>query len=389
MKKNLKYYIKKLKTSTSDRNFIINNDIKTIISTSKKKILLFNDDLNQILSSSKKDIFIKLKSKIKKPEFTSPKIFIQSLQDNLEQIFISNANDVVLRQSKFWATSITWLLMGATAFGVSWICIAKTDEIVIAIGKLEPKGGVIDVQMPLEGITKAVLVKEGERVKKGQILIRLDTEITEANNNALLKNLEFNNSIKDKLSFLVKEGAVSEVQYLEKLAQIEEIKARIKTNMVQLKYQAILSPANGIVFDLEPKGPGFVARTSQPVLKIVPFDNLLAKVEIDSRTIGFVKEGKKVDISIDSYPASDYGVITGTVKRIGSDALPPSPSEGKGYRFPAEISLDSQYLKIKNGKNLALQAGMSLSANIKLRKVTYIQLLLNKFMDKTNSLKSI
>ena len=102
-----------------------------------------------------------------------------------------------------------------------------------------------------------------------------------------------------------------------------------------------------------------------------------------------MKEGKPVEISIDSFPASDYGVIKGTVNRIGSDALPPSPSEGKGYRFPAVIVLDNQFLKVKSGQKLQLQAGMSLSANIKLRKVTYLQLLLNKFSDKTDSLKSI
>ena len=39
--------------------------------------------------------------------------------------------------------------------------------------------------------------------------------------------------------------------------------------------------------------------------------------------IGFVKVGKPVDISIDSFPANDFGVVQGTLERIGSDALPP------------------------------------------------------------------
>ena len=124
-------------------------------------------------------------------------------------------------------------------------------------------------------------------------------------------------------------------------------------------------------------------------MKIVPLENLLAKVEIDSRTIGFVKKGKNVEISIDSFPASDFGVINGKVKSIGSDALLPSPSEGKGYRFPAVITLNNQNLVLKSGQILPLQAGMSLTANIKLRKVSYLQLLLNKFGNKADSLKSI
>ena len=156
-----------------------------------------------------------------------------------------------------------------------------------------------------------------------------------------------------------------------------------------MSYQEIISPSDGLVFEMKPKGPGFVARTSEPILKIVPIDNLLAKVEIDSRKIGFVKTGKKVDISIDSFPASDFGVVEGVLESIGSDALPPIPSQQKGYRYPAKVTLNNQFLKLKSGQQLKLQTGMSLTANIKLRKVTYLQLLLNKFSDKADSLKSI
>tara|TARA_B100000214_G_scaffold333391_1_gene275419 strand:- start:17 stop:1120 length:1104 start_codon:yes stop_codon:yes gene_type:complete len=319
----------------------------------------------------------------------NPTKMIHWLQDKIESSVKSDTNRVVLKQSENWAKSITWVLMGTTVFAIGWISIAKTDEIVIATGKLEPKGGVIDVQMPLEGITSEVLVREGELVKKGQVLITLDQEIVQAETNALQNNLKLNLLILSKLKNLVKEGAVSEMQYLEKQAQIENIQSQITKNLVRLKYQKIISPANGMVFELKPKGPGFVAASSQPVMKIVPSKNLIAAVEIDSRTIGFVEKGKSADISIDSFPASDFGVIEGTISSIGSDALPPIPSLGKGYRFPAKIILNNQYLKHNSGRKLPLQAGMSLSANIKLRKVTYIQLLLNKFNDKVNSLKSI
>ena len=124
-------------------------------------------------------------------------------------------------------------------------------------------------------------------------------------------------------------------------------------------------------------------------MKIVPSDNLHAKVEIDSRRIGFVSIGKKADISIDSFPSNDFGVIEGTITKISSDALPPDPSFNKNYRFPVTIKLNEQTLKLKNGKRLSLQPGMSLTANIKLRKTTYIQLLLNKFQDKADSLKAL
>ena len=116
--------------------------------------------------------------------------------------------------------------MGTATFAVGWISVAKTDEVVIATGKLEPIGGVVDVQMPLEGVAREILIKDGDKVSKGQVLIRLDTEISKANNLALQKNLALNQTILDKLKILVEEGAVAEMQYMEQTAKVIDIEDR-------------------------------------------------------------------------------------------------------------------------------------------------------------------
>ena len=360
----------------------IKNKVANKISNSKLNIILNNFEKQKIITKLKGIKFIKNNS-------INPSKLINLLQDKVERTVKNDSNNVLLKQSQFYTRAITWVLMGTTTFAVGWIAIAKTDEVVIASGKLEPISGVVEVQMPLEGIAREIMIKDGDYVTKNQLLIRLDTEISNAQNNSLRENLELNEIILERLGNLVKEGAVSELQYMQQQSQVIDIKNQLNTNIVRMKYQEIKSPIDGFVFELLPKGPGFVAQTSQPVMKIVPTDNLLAKVEIDSRTIGFVKTGKEVEISIDSFPASDFGVIEGKVTSIGSDALVPIPSQGKGYRFPAEITLNSQFLELKSGQKLSLQAGMSLTANIKLRKVSYLKLLLNKFGDKAESLKSI
>ena len=91
-------------------------------------------------------------------------------------------------------------------------------------------------------------------------------------------------------------------------------------------------------------------RGNQPVLKVVPFDQLLARVEIPSTDIGFVRIGQPVDISIDSFPATDFGVLEGSVVKVGSDALEPEQLN-QTYRYPAEIELDSQQLMLRRAKH--------------------------------------
>ena len=59
------------------------------------------------------------------------------------------------------------------------------------------------------------------------------------------------------------------------------------------------------------------------------------------------------------------------------------------YKFPATIELEEQTFKLEDGSSLPLQVGMSLSANIKLRKVSYLQLLFSNFEKKTDALKKL
>jgi hemolysin D len=171
-------------------------------------------------------------------------------------------------------------------------------------------------------------------------------------------------------------------------SELADLRSRLTEQNVNLRYQELRSPVDGIVFDLKPTGVGFVAQSSDPVLKVVPFDTLEARVEVASKDVGFVTVGKPVDISIDSFPATDFGVLHGKVRRIASDATPPDQIQ-PNHRFQTDIQLDSQQLKLRNGKFLPLQVGMSLTANIKLRKVSYLQLLLSDFKDKTDSLRSL
>jgi HlyD family secretion protein len=210
-----------------------------------------------------------------------------------------------------------------------------------------------------------------------------------------LQYLAQRNKVQDVIGQLAQTRAdrLRQVAILEQgVRQIEGELADLRSKLIELnvniRYQEIRAPESGVVFELKPKTRGFVAQTSEPVMKVVPFDRLEARVEVPSRSIGFVKVGRMADISIDSFPASDFGVLHGQVRRIGSDALPPDQLK-QFYRFPVDIRLDTQKLRLRDGQALPLQVGMSLTANIKLRKVTYLQLLLSTFKEKADSLRSI
>lgn len=172
--------------------------------------------------------------------------------------------------------------------------------------------------------------------------------------------------------------------------QLEEIEGQISQLEYALENQELRAPLDGQVFNLKANQPGYVANATEPILEIVPNDTLVARVFITNRDIGFVTqqfqngdEPLKVDVRIDSFPFSEFGDVEGTVVHIGSDALPPD-DVNPYYRFPAEIELEDQQL----GEALPLQSGMSVTANIKLRKRRVITILSDLFVRKIDSLRS-
>ena len=388
----------------------------------------------------------------------------QTSPTNQDSSDLVNYDESVLQQGRFWMKTVTWTMIGTTVFGVAWLALARTEEIVVAPGQLEPVGSVQDIQMPVGGVADQILVQEGDAVKAGQVLMKLDTEASEEQRLSLEKtiklkqeqlrlkaeekqrylqvnneevqmlenNLALQSEILERFEELEEAGATSELQYLSQQNSVEEtrgrlmqtkadrlrqlavldqqvaqlntevadLRGRLAQARVTLRYQQLKSPVDGVVFDLKPTATGFTAQSTQTVMKVVPYGSLEAKVEVPSNKIGFVtippgcpkdlQSCMKADISIDSYPSTDFGVLEGKVTRIGSDALPPDPQEQRQeLSFPVTVKLDQQTLALKSGTSLPLQVGMSVTANIKLRKVSYLQLLLGEFQDKAESLQRL
>ncbi|MEM9904362.1 MAG: HlyD family efflux transporter periplasmic adaptor subunit [Cyanobacteria bacterium P01_D01_bin.44] len=168
--------------------------------------------------------------------------------------------------------------------------------------------------------------------------------------------------------------------------QLQEIKSRISQLEQTLKYQVLTAPVGGTVFNLKANQPGYAANSTEPILEIVPEDKLVARVFVPNKDIGFVKLGQTVDVRIDAFPYSEFGDVDGKILSIGSDALPPD-EVFPFYRFPVEIELDSQTLN-SNGTDLVLRSGMSLNANIKLRKRRVITFFSDLFVNKLDSVRS-
>ena len=383
---------------------------------------------------------------------------IKNLKDKVISFYSAEGSDldkdIFINSDQRLLKIASSLIVLTSFFGIGWLAIAKTDEIIIVPGKIIPIGKVKEIKMPMAGVIEKIEIQEGDLVDENQVLMRIESdtnsnlsvtlenslnlkkqqidslnsqilltkEIYSENKEILKDKIDIYKNITDKFKKLLDEGAISELDLLDQKTKFQSLKSELlqyemdwttksKSQEVQMQElknslnelegkliennlnlgnKVINSPVEGYIFDLKPVVSGYSAQMTETIVKIVPMGDLIAYLEIPSSDIGFVKNGMDVEISIDSYPATDFGVIEGNITSIGTDALEPDPSEQRSqFVYPARIKLKSQKLKLKRGKNLDLKVGMSLQGNIKLRKVSYLQLLFTNFKDKTKSIQEL
>jgi HlyD family secretion protein len=389
-------------------------------------------------------------------------------------------------------------MVGGTGLLLLWSLVAPLGETVAVQGKLQPGQRVKLVEAPVAGVVAELLVRDGQSVKAGELLLRFDlrqarSQLTTAeavrsrlvsenriysaalgeraagdltanqrlqlsNQTAQLRSSsrvaaeelrqseqrlaglrqswQTASDIAERYQAMARAGAVSVVQELQTrstanqlLSQIREeertiarlqanvervrtapgaeLRARIEGNLrqisdldgqirqarLQIQNGQLRAPVDGVVFDTR-VSPSSVVEPAMAMLALVPGGTLEAKVLVPSRAIGFISPGMKAQISLDTFPANDYGRLPAVVRTIGSDALTPEEmrsqlgAEASGLFYPVILQLQRQFLQAGH-RHIPLKSGMSLTADLQIRQRPFISVLTSAFEDKLRSLERL
>jgi HlyD family secretion protein len=328
--------------------------------------------------------------------------------------------------------------------------LVRVDQVVSLPGKLQPKRSTEAIRSTEAGVVTSVLVKEGQAVEEGQALVLLDPTILEGRQLALkdqkkelllmagselsrlrgavgeLKaqrtGLEESRRILklqlDQLLLLESQGAASHFQVLDYQKQLSDVDSRLLANGQQqnkleaessqkgaelrqqeaqntanrvetgerLRRITLRAPVGGTVLNLKAKG-GMVINASQDLLQLVPNDSLVGNVFVSNRDLAFVRPGQKGEVAVDAYDRSKYGTLAATVTTIGTDSLP-SDENWKEPHFPIGLKLAQQNIN-SLGKTFPLQAGMAITADLKLEKRSLLELFFSNIAGSTLSVRQM
>ena len=174
------------------------------------------------------------------------------------------------------------------------------------------------------GVVQEILVEEGDQVKAGDILARLDGEVlsvemaqAEARFQRLAEDFKRKNSLFQKDAISIELFQLAKYDYESQKAARDLVK-------LNLDYTAIRAPISGIVTERQIK-IGNMVLTNAIAFRITDFDPLLAILYVPEREIGKLAVGQTAMVKVDALTTSEFkGVIdrispivdsrTGTVK---------------------------------------------------------------------------
>lgn len=405
--------------------------------------------------------------------------------------------------------TILYIVLSLIIFTFLWLFLAKIDIVVSSQGKVIPNGE-IKILKPLEsGVVSKILVKEGDRVLKGDTLMSIDPSVTTVNlqtkenelNNLnmsiirlkalgnesnltneelnLLSNSELNlflnqknsydNSINqykfsiEELNFNIesskdeiirlnnllnknqnrlnrlekvkdiislkeydelqkevydltsklniaknnKTAAINKLnatkeelevfkqnskgKFLDELITKQKeanlIKAEINAYLFQSKQQLIKSPVDGYVGKLLVNTESGVVNSGEALITIIPANEpLIIKATTLNKDIGFLKEGQKVAIKIDTFNFQKYGKLDGELIHIANDAI---EDEKLGIVYEIKVKPLKTTLNI-DGEIKNIEPGMSVIAEVKVGKRRVIELFIYpiiKYLDEGLSVR--
>ncbi|WNM18899.1 efflux RND transporter periplasmic adaptor subunit [Flavobacterium capsici] len=168
--------------------------------------------------------------------------------------------------------------------------------------------GVIDIEIrsKVDGYIEKIYIEEGQEVKKGQLLFKLETQTTSQEAAAAKAKVNAAQVEVNRLIPLVERNIISEVQLETAKANLASAKSTYQSILAKINYASITSPINGIVGTLPLRVGSYVSsQTAEPLTRISDISKVYAYFSINEKQqldIIMNAEGKSFQEKVSKMP---------------------------------------------------------------------------------------
>jgi len=172
------------------------------------------------------------------------------------------------------------------------------ESFIEVSGSVESRKNVV-ISAETPGLIEKIYVVEGEYVRRGQTLIKLNNDILMSSYEELKTNYELASTMYERQSNLWEQKIGTEVQYLEAKNRKETLENQIETLRSQIEKTFIKAPFTGTIDELDAK-LGQYAQPTVPLVRLVSLEDMYIKAEVSEAYIGAINKGDPTTVSFAS-----------------------------------------------------------------------------------------
>ena len=295
---------------------------------------------------------------------------------NQLKVFLNKITEIV--KGLITAPKPDLILYIIFAFFISffiWASNAELEEVTRGQGKVIASSKVQVIQNLEGGIIQDIVVKTGQKVNQGDLLVKFDETQFKGDLNSTKKQLI---SLEESLSLLEEERDILKplveqeveprinfIRLLQRIAQTnseyEALTDQIPNLEDKLKRTSVVSPMDGVINRMLVNTTGGVAQPGSPLLEIIPSnDELVLEVEVSPMDIAYVIKGQKAIIQLSAFDFAVYGSLEGEVLNVSADTV--TKDDGSTW-YVCLVSMPSDGITSMS-RQLDLLPGMQATVNI-------------------------
>jgi len=168
-----------------------------------------------------------------------------------------------------------------------------------------------------QGLIKAIYVKEGQSVSRGQKLLSIDNDIIETQISGIETQLALATDVFERTERLWNQNIGSELQYLESKNRVESLEKNIATLRKQQSMATLRAPFSGVVDKVYPK-VGEMGSPMSPAINVVNLSRLHAKANVSEKYLDKVKKNMPVQVTF----GQGLDTVSGVISNLGRSINP-------------------------------------------------------------------
>ncbi len=194
----------------------------------------------------------------------------------------------------------------------------------------------ITLSAEMGGLITSISVKEGQTVRKGQVIARVDASVLGANVQEIATQLEYAEYMLKKQKELMDRGVGSEFDLETAQSQVNSLKASMNSLNTQRGKAVVKAPFTGVVDEVFASN-GQMAGPSAPIIRLVNNKNIDIVANISEKHFAKIKVGTPIEVSFPNY--SDT-VVDLKITNVGNYIEPTN----RTFRIMSSIKNNSYFL---------------------------------------------